>query len=119
MPTYRYVAMSARGVEERGALDASDQSEAIARIKEMHLFPTNVRETKATADSADHKSRIPGFKLSKFFGGGLRNKGGRKLGLQMNVAIPGFRSRVPTKALGVFTAELATLLQAGLPLLRG
>ncbi|MGZ4975277.1 MAG: type II secretion system F family protein, partial [Limisphaerales bacterium] len=37
----------------------------------------------------------------------------------MNVTVPGFRNRVSTKSLGVFTAELATLLQAGLPLLRG
>jgi type IV pilus assembly protein PilC len=110
MPTYQYLAMDGRGVEEKGAIDAADQSEAISRIKDMHLFPTRVRE-----QSPNSKTTKPAFPLG---GGGSRNEG-RKLGLQMNVAIPGFRNRVSQKALGLFTAELATLLQAGLPLLRG
>ena len=110
MPTYHYVAMDGRGVEEQGAVDAADQSEALSRIKDMHLFPTRVRE-----QSPNSKITKPSFPLS---GGGSRNKG-TKLGMQMNVAIPGFRNRVSQKALGLFTAELATLLQAGLPLLRG
>jgi type IV pilus assembly protein PilC len=108
MPTYHFVAMDRRGVEERGSIDAADQANAISRIKEMNLFPTRVREEK------------PGAPRRKLFGGGgLRNKPAGKLGLQMTVAIPGFKNRVSTKAIGLFTAELATLLQAGLPLLRG
>ena len=110
MPTYHYVAMDERGVEEQGAIDACDQNEALSRIKEMHLFPTRVRER-----NSHPKQSKPNFPLN---GGGSRNKG-TKFGLQMNVAIPGFRNRVSQKALGLFTAELATLLQAGLPLLRG
>jgi type IV pilus assembly protein PilC len=117
MPSYRYTALDVRGVEETGTLDALDQSEAISRIKEMQLFPTRVSErpSESLASTAARSS-------SNFFhrSGGFRNKsGGRKLGLQMNVTIPGFSNRVSNKALGLFTAELATLLQAGLPLLRG
>jgi type IV pilus assembly protein PilC len=109
--------MNSRGAEEKGSLEAEDQPAALARIKEMQLFPTCVAE-----DHHDESST----KLSGHGGVEIRDKGrvgvgsrGRKLGLQMNVAIPGFRNRVSNKALGVFTAELATLLQAGLPLLRG
>ncbi|MGZ4962639.1 MAG: type II secretion system F family protein [Limisphaerales bacterium] len=104
--------MNSRGAEEKGTLDAEDQSTALARIKEMQLFPTSVAQ--------EHGSS------TKILGHGVvgpRNKGRvgsrKKLGLQMNVTVPGFRNRVSTKSLGVFTAELATLLQAGLPLLRG
>lgn len=110
MPTYHYAAMDGRGVEEQGAIDAADQSEALLRIKNMHLFPTRVRE----------QSEKPRRTQRNFppTGGESRNKG-TKLGLQMNIAIPGLRNRVSQKTLGLFTAELATLLQAGLPLLRG
>lgn len=110
--------MNSRGGEEKGALDAEDQSTALSRIKEMQLFPTRVIE------EDESSTTILGRK-----GVGLRNKGrgrvdssngnSRKLGLRMNVTIPGSRNRVSTKSLGTFTAELATLLQAGLPLLRG
>jgi type IV pilus assembly protein PilC len=113
MPTYKYVAMDGRGVEEKGEIDAVDQSEAIARIKDMQLYPTRVAE--------ETQPRV-GSKISGRQGGvgfGFRNKGGGKLGLRMDVTLPGFRNRVSAKALGLFTAELATLLQAGLPLLRG
>lgn len=110
MPTFKYVAMDGRGVEEKGEIDAASQSEAISRIKEMQLYPTRVAELT--------QPRV-GWKVSGHQGGGLRNKGSAKLGLRMDVAIPGFRNRVSVKALGPFTAELATLLQAGLPLLRG
>ncbi|MDB6058934.1 MAG: pilC 1 [Verrucomicrobiales bacterium] len=112
--------MNSRGAEEKGALDAEDQSTALARIKEMQLFPTRIIEDHANENSPNISGRD---------GVGPRNKGrgrvgshsgnSRKLGLRMNVTIPGTRNRVSAKSLGTFTAELATLLQAGLPLLRG
>ncbi len=103
--------MNSRGAEEKGSLDAEDQSTALARIKEMQLFPIRVVEYRAVESS----TKVLGREVV-----GPRNKGRvKKLGLQMNVTLPGFRNRVSTKSLGVFTAELATLLQAGLPLLRG
>ena len=42
MSSYSYVAVDPQGVESRGTLDVSDQSEALRRIKEMGLFPTKV-----------------------------------------------------------------------------
>jgi len=43
MSNYSYVAVNPRGMETRGMLDVSDQSEALRRIKEMGLFPTKLR----------------------------------------------------------------------------
>ena len=42
MSNYSYVAVDPQGMESRGTLDVSDQSEALRRIKEMGLFPTKV-----------------------------------------------------------------------------
>ena len=42
MSNYSYVAVDPQGVESRGTLDVSDQTEALRRIKEMGLFPTKV-----------------------------------------------------------------------------
>ncbi len=42
MSNYAYVAVDPQGLESRGTLDVSDQSEALRRIKEMGLFPTKV-----------------------------------------------------------------------------
>ena len=42
MSNFSYVAVDPQGMESRGTLDVSDQSEAVRRIKEMGLFPTKV-----------------------------------------------------------------------------
>lgn len=121
MPRFRYAAMNSRGGEEKGILEAEDQSTALARIKEMALFPTRVAEEREELFSLQDS---PFSRFGKSGGSGKKRNVGsgvssRKFGLQSNVTIPGFRNRVANKALGVFTAELGTLLQAGLPLLRG
>ena len=44
MPKFSYVAMDAKGKETKGTLEVSNQNEAIARVKEMQLFPTKIVE---------------------------------------------------------------------------
>src|SRR6185503_879013 len=44
--------------------------------------------------------------------------GGKKKGMDLNIRIPGLSGRVKPKILTVFTRQLATLVDAGLPLLR-
>ena len=44
MPKFSYVAMDTRGAEMKGTLDVANQNEAIARVKEMNLFPTKIVE---------------------------------------------------------------------------
>jgi type IV pilus assembly protein PilC len=107
MPKYSYVAMDSRGKETKGTLDAANQNEAIGRLKEMNFFPTKVAEVVKTAnkkDKADTKTARP--------------KSGKKGG-GMNINIPGLSGRVKSKTLTAFTRQLATLVDAGLPLLRG
>lgn len=116
--------MDSRGIEQKGLLEAEDQSTALARIKEMQLFPTRLAEQRE--DTLFNLQDSPFARFGERGSSGNKGKGkvgsgssSRRLGLQSNVTMPGFRNRVSNKALGVFTAELATLLQAGLPLLRG
>jgi type IV pilus assembly protein PilC len=107
MPKFNYVAMDSRGKETKGAIEAASQNEAIGRIKEMHFFPTKVVEDKGTpAPGAAKKTPGKGAK-----------KGG--LNVNLNIKIPGLSGRVKSKVLTTFTRQLATLVQAGLPLLRG
>src|SRR3954466_6685933 len=106
MPKFNYVAMDSRGKETKGTLDVANQNEAIGRLKEMGFFPTKVVETDKTKDKkADAKGKA-GAKAS-----------GKKGAI--NIKIPGFSGKVKPKILTIFTRQLATLVDAGLPLLRG
>jgi len=109
MPKYNYVAMDARGKETKGTLEVGSQNEAIGRIRDMGFFPTKVVEDKGGGRAADTGPKKPGKKGEKKGGGGLN--------FQIN--IPGLSGRVKSKVLTTFTRQLSTLVQAGLPLLRG
>src|SRR6267143_593382 len=111
MPKFSYVAMDSRGKETKGTLDVNTQSEAIGRLKEMGFFPTKVVEVdKGKKDKPEGKSKAaPGGKPGK--------KGG--LSANIGIKIPGLSGRVKSKVLTTFTRQLATLVDAGLPLLRG
>ena len=106
MPKYNYVALDARGNETKGSLEVATQNEAIGRVKEMGLFPTKIAEAEKAQDrQAGRKARTGGKK-----------KGGA---LDIQIKIPGLSGRVKQKVLTAFTRQLATLVDAGLPLLRG
>ena len=101
MPSFRYVAMDSGGAEQEGVLDADNQSQAISMIRTQGLFPTRVVQVAAGTQAAvggraGSKDASMGFKLPRLFGG-----------------------RVKAKQLCIFTRQLATLVDAGLPLLRG
>jgi type IV pilus assembly protein PilC len=107
MPKFNYVAMDSRGKETKGTLEVANQNEAIGRIKEMGFFPTKVVEDKAGPAQGGAKKATA--------------KSGKKGGVSLNfqIKIPGLSGRVKSKVLTTFTRQLATLVQAGLPLLRG
>ena len=107
MPKFSYVAMDSRGKETKGTLDVANQNEAIGRLKEMGFFPTKVVEVEKSKDKTETKGK-PGAK-------GAAKKGG----VNLNIKIPGLSGRVKSKVLTAFTRQLATLVDAGLPLLRG
>ena len=110
MPRYDYVALDGRGKETKGSIDVASQNEAISRVKDMGLFPTKIAEGAKVQDkSAGKKAKSkPAAKGGK--------KGG---GMSLEIKIPGLSGRVKPKVLTTFTRQLATLVDAGLPLLRG
>src|SRR5579872_4207380 len=96
MSDYFYEAVDAGGSRSKGSLNVLDQGEALRRIKEMGLFPTMVRP----ASAAPTRPRT----------GALRRQRPTRL-----LAI----GRVKPAQLTVFTRQLATLINVGMPLLRG
>lgn len=113
MPTFNYVAMDSRGKETKGTLDVASQNEAISRLKEMGYFPTKVVEAEKPKAKGDKKGK------AKSGGGGGGGGGKKRKSLNLNIKIPGLGARVKPKILTTFTRQLATLVDAGLPLLRG
>ena len=109
MPKYNYVAMDAHGKESKGTLEVASQNEAINRVKEMNLFPTKIVEI-------DKVKEKPGKKAGPAAKAGAKKK---SKGFNLNIKIPGLGGRVKSKVLCTFTRQLATLVDAGLPLLRG
>jgi len=92
MATFQYEAMDGRGQEVRAELDAGSQEEAVAKIRALGHFPTQVRlkGRKAAAPAA----------------------AGRKRGKSLTFG------RVGNRQLTQFTRQMSTLQDAGLPILR-
>jgi type IV pilus assembly protein PilC len=111
MPKFSYVAMDSRGKETKGTLEVATQNEAITRVKEMGFFPTKIVEVEK--EKGDKKGKVK----AKVKAGG--KAGGKKGALEFQIKIPGLSGRVKSKVLTTFTRQLATLVDAGLPLLRG
>jgi len=99
MPTFQYEALNSSGKPEKGAVEASSSEEALQRIKMQGFFPTSVREQKVKRSAAASGPKTPAKKKKKKGGG---------------ITIGG----VSTKQLTLFTRQLSTLQDAGLPLLR-
>ncbi len=123
MPKFKYVAVDAKGAESSGIVDADNQARVIDMIKEQGWFPTSVTELSeggAPAPAKAAKSSGGGGAAKKKKGGAAKAKGGGT-GLQMELKLPGLQGpiRVKPRELATFTRQLATLLDAGLPLLRG
>src|SRR4030095_3650485 len=108
MPKFNYVAMDSRGKETKGTLEVANQNEAIGRLKEMGYFPTKVVEAEKPKEKGGKKAAPA-----------AAAKGKKKGGMTFNFAIPGLGGKVKPKVLTAFTRQLATLVDAGLPLLRG
>jgi type IV pilus assembly protein PilC len=109
MPKFSYVAMDQKGKEQKGTIEVATQNEAINRIKEMQLFPTKIVEVGQAKAKGEKKSAPAGRARGKKKGGAM----------SINIKIPGLGGGVKSKVLTTFTRQLATLVDAGLPLLRG
>lgn len=97
MPNFQYIAMDAKGVETSGTIEAPNDTEALAKLRAKGLFPKqiSVASGKPSKKSAAKKSAAKGSAKSKLGG------------------------RIKPKVLMIFTRQLATLIDSGLPLLRG
>jgi type IV pilus assembly protein PilC len=109
MPKYDYIALDSHGKETKGSIEVGSQNEAIGRVKEMGLFPTKIVEADRIQEKSAGKKARPAAKAG----------GKKKGGLSLEIKIPGFGGKVKPKVLTTFTRQLATLVDAGLPLLRG
>ncbi len=106
MPRYNYVALDARGQESTGTLDASSQNEAVAQLRQAGFFPKTITE-----EGKGPKKKAAGAPT----GGSLANKE-----IKINLNIPFLEKKtIKARTLMIFTRQLATLIDAGLPLLRG
>jgi type IV pilus assembly protein PilC len=111
MPKFSYVAMDQKGKEQKGTIEVASQNEAIGRVKEMGLFPTKIVEVDKVKEKGAKK---PAAGASRATGAKKKGKG-----ISINIKIPGLGGGVKSKVLTTFTRQLATLVDAGLPLLRG
>jgi type IV pilus assembly protein PilC len=107
MSRYSYAALDSRGQESTGFVDASSTSEAIGQLRQAGYFPTNVCE-EAMAAAPGGKAMRPASKVPR----------PERVTRSRNVVLFQ-RKSVKPKTLMVFTRQLATLIDAGLPLLRG
>jgi type IV pilus assembly protein PilC len=108
MPSYAYTALDARGQEVSDTLEAGNENEAIAALRQAGYYPTSVVEAGKAAKAARGKTaKAPKAKVA-----GVKK--------EINISIPFLeRKTIKPKTLMIFTRQLATLIDSGLPLLRG
>jgi type IV pilus assembly protein PilC len=106
MPRYTYVALDARGQESTGLVEARSSNEAIGQLRQAGYFPTSVYEEGKGG---------PDGKVSR-----ATAKAARVARPRTKISIVLFqRKKVNPKTMMIFTRQLATLIDSGLPLLRG
>ena len=104
MPRYTYVALDSRGQETTGVIDANTQNDAVGQLRQSGYFPKTISEEGKGKPAKAQKTAVAKSAASK----------------QININIPFLeRKTVKGKTLMIFTRQLATLIDAGLPLLRG
>jgi type IV pilus assembly protein PilC len=106
MPRFNYVALDARGQEATGLVEAVSSNAAITQLRQAGYFPTSVIEEAASGPDGKETRRRAATTAST-------TKTRAKKGIVL------FKRRtVKPKTLMIFTRQLATLVEAGLPLLR-
>ena len=108
MPSYVYNALDASGMEVSDTLEAGTEQEAVATLRQAGFYPTSVMEAGKAAKAA----RGGATKAPKVKAAGLKK--------EINLNIPFLeRKTIKPKTLMIFTRQLATLIDSGLPLMRG
>ena len=113
MATFQFIAKNGAGQEQRGTIEAGDRAGAIAAIRAQGLMPTALGEVKGGSAPAPAKGAKKPVKAPP-----AAKPKKKSLG-QIEIKLPAFlRGRVKPKDLTTFTRQLATLVNAGLPLMR-
>ena len=100
MPNFLYNALDAKGEQKSGVLAANSENEAIQQLRASGLYPTQIQEEGKLSKKA--KAAFAPKAKSK-----AKAKPAAKAG-----------GSVKPKSLTIFTRQLATLIDSGLPLLR-
>jgi type IV pilus assembly protein PilC len=109
MPKFEYIALDQRGQESRGVVEAANPNDVVGQLRQAGYFPTSVTEEgKAAAGKPVAK------KAQKAMAAVAAPKAKKAGGITLFQ-----RKTIPSKTLMIFTRQLATLIDAGLPLLRG
>jgi type IV pilus assembly protein PilC len=106
MPRFNYVALDTRGQEATGLVEAPSNSAAITQLRQAGYFPTSVIE-EAISSPDGQAARDRAAKMTR------TTKPRVKKGIVLFK-----RKTVKSKVLMIFTRQLATLIDSGLPLLR-
>jgi type IV pilus assembly protein PilC len=115
MPKFNYEAFDSKGKKLSGTVEAPNSQEALGRIREMGLFPSNVAE----AGKEPEKDKKGGRKPDETAASPTTARTAGKKGVSQ-IEIPFLTATtVKSKVLTSFTRQLATLIDAGLPLVRG
>lgn len=101
MPNFHYTALDAKGEQANGELAATTEAEAVQKLRAQGLYPTHIAEEGKGKPSVATKSSAKKAKSKS-----------------ANITIGKARGSVKPKILMVFTRQLATLIDSGLPLLR-
>ena len=100
MANFQYIALDAKGEQTTGTVQAGSETDAVAQLRAQGLYPTKViQEGKGNLSVAGKKAAAKARGKKK-----ARGKTG---------------GRIKPKILMIFTRQLATLIDSGLPLLRG
>lgn len=100
MPNFIYSALDAKGEQKSGVIAANSENEAIQQLRNNGLYPTQIQEEGKASKKA--KAAIAPKAKGKVKGKSVAKSGGS----------------VKPKNLTIFTRQLATLIDSGLPLLR-
>ncbi len=101
MPNFQYAALDAKGEETTGLIPANSEAEAIQQLRGKGLYPTQIHE------EGKGKKGVKTVTPLK------RNAKAKPKASKSNLG-----GRVKPKNLMIFTRQLATLIDSGLPLLR-
>jgi type IV pilus assembly protein PilC len=103
MPNFHYIALDQNGQEIAGVIDATSDAEAINALRSQQLYPTQVVQ-EGKGDTASIKKRAKSSSAKAKGKAAVKATG---------------TAKVKGKTLMIFTRQLATLIDSGLPLLRG